>query len=62
MSEEIVKALTRLETKVENIEHTITELKSELKQPKQPVLPVAGGLVGLVAAACTAYLQVSGQA
>lgn len=62
MSEEIVKALTRLETKMEAVEQTISELKSDLKQPKTPVLPVAGGLVGLLAAACTAYLQATGQA
>jgi hypothetical protein len=62
VSEEIVKALTRLETKMEFIELTVTELKSELKGGKLPVLPVTGGIVGLVAAIWTGYLQASGQA
>jgi hypothetical protein len=70
VSEEIVKSLTRLETKVEGIEQTIGELKSDLKSvvsngamtTKTPVLPVTGGLVGLAAALWTGYLQASGKA
>lgn len=62
MSEEIVKALTRLETKVENIEHVISELKSDLKSSKSPVIPVTGGVVGVLAMVWTAYLQATGQA
>jgi hypothetical protein len=62
MSEEIVKALTRLETKVQHIEQTLGELKNDLKTPKSPVLPVTGGLVGLAAAFWTGYLQATGQA
>lgn len=62
MSDDFVKALTRLETKMEAVEQTLSELKTELKQSKPPVLPVAGGLIGILAAACTAYLQTTGQA
>lgn len=62
MSDEIVKTLTRLETKVETIEETLKELKSDLKTSKGPLLPVAGGLAGVIAAACTAYLGATGRA
>ena len=62
MSEEIVKALTRLEVKVEAIEQTITELKIDLKTSRVPALPVTGGLVGLAAAVWTGYLTATGQA
>lgn len=61
-SEEIVKGLTRLETKLEAIELTIAELKSDLKTAKPPVLPVTGGVVGLVTAVWVGYLQATGQA
>lgn len=62
MNEEIIKALARLETKVETIEKTITEMKTDLRQSKIPMLPVTGGLVGIAAAVWTGYLQASGQA
>jgi hypothetical protein len=62
ISEDIVKALTRVETKVEAIEHTLSELKSDLKTSKPPVLPVTGGVVGLAAAVWTGYLQATGHA
>lgn len=60
--EDIVKSLTRLETKLEGVEDTLTELKNDLKTPKTPVLPVTGGLVGLAAAVWTGYLQATGKA
>lgn len=62
MNEEIVKTLTRLETKVEAIEQTIIELKTDLRSGHTPVLPVTGGVVGILAAAWTAYAQASGKA
>lgn len=61
-SEDIVKALTRLDTKLEHVEQSITELKNDLKSSKTPVLPVTGGVAGLVAAVWTGYLQARGQA
>lgn len=61
-SEDIVKSLTRLETKLEAFEQSFSELKTDLKTPKTPVLPVTGGLAGLVAAVWTGYLQASGKA
>lgn len=61
-SEDIVKALTRLETKSEAIELSIAELKTDLRATKPPVLPVTGGLAGVAAAVWTAYLQASGKA
>lgn len=62
MSEEVVKAITRLETKMDAVEKTVEELRNDLKTSKTPVLPVTGGLVGLAAAVWTGYLQASGQA
>lgn len=62
MNEEIVKAVTRLETEVKHIRQMIGELKSDLKQPKAPVLQVSGGIAGFLAAVYMAYLQASGQA
>ena len=61
-SEDVVKALTRLETKVEHVEKVIGELTNDLKTSKTPVLPVTGGVAGLVAAVWTGYLQARGQA
>jgi len=61
-SEDVVKALTRLETKLEGVEGTLSELKNDLKTAKAPVLPVTGGLVGLAAAVWTGYLQATGKA
>lgn len=61
-SEDVVKGLTRLETKLEGIEQTIVELKIDLKTAKSPVIPVTGGIVGLAAAVWTGYLQATGQA
>jgi hypothetical protein len=60
--EDIVKALTRIDTKLEYIEETISELKNGSTSGKLSVLPVTGGIVGLVAAACTGYLQATGHA
>jgi hypothetical protein len=62
ISEEIVERLTRLETTLGHVEQALGELKGELKTNKQPVLPTAGGVAGLVAAAWTGYLQARGQA
>ena len=62
MNEEIVKALTRLEVKVEAIEQTISELKNELKSSKQPTLPMTGGVAGLLADVWMGYLQATGKA
>jgi hypothetical protein len=61
-NEDIVKALTRIETKLEFIEQAVTEVRSESNASKTPVLPVTGGLVGLLAAAWTGYLQATGHA
>lgn len=61
-SEDIVKALTRLEAKLEHVEQGLGELKNDLKTNKTPVLPVTGGVAGLVAAIWTGYLQARGQA
>lgn len=60
--EEIVEALTRLSVKLEGIEQSLSEVKSDLKTGKGPVLPVTGGVAGLVAAIWTGYLQASGKA
>jgi hypothetical protein len=60
--EDIVKALTRIDTKLEYIEQSIVELRSAPSSSKLSVLPVTGGLVGLIAAACTGYLQATGHA
>lgn len=60
--EDIVKALTRINTKLEYIEKSIDELKSSPSSSKSSVLPVTGGVVGLIAAACTGYLQATGHA
>lgn len=61
-NEDIVKALTRIETKLEFIEQTLTKVSAESNTTKLPVLPVTGGLVGLIAAAWTGYLQATGHA
>jgi hypothetical protein len=60
--EDIVKALTRIDTKLEYIEQSIVELRSGSTASKMAVLPVTGGLVGLIAAVCTGYLQATGHA
>ena len=73
MSNEELVAIAKLETKVDNIERSVNELKSDLKmvtqvssqptsQSKAPVLSVTGGLVGLAAAVWTGYLQATGRA
>lgn len=62
MNEEVVKAITRLEVQMQTVIQSIAELKTELKQPRLPVLSVTGGVVGFLAAAWTAYIQASGQA
>lgn len=60
--EDIVKALTRIDTKLEYIERTVEDLKIAPSSAKNGVLPVTGGLVGLVSAVCVAYLQATGRA
>lgn len=62
ISEEIVRALTTLEVKLDGVERSIEELKVDMKTSKTPVLPVTGGVVGLAAAVWTGYLQASGKA
>lgn len=62
MNEDIVKAITRLETEMQHIKQMVAELKSELKQPKSPLLQVSGGVAGILAAAYVTYLQATGQA
>lgn len=61
-SEDVVKALTRLETKLEHVERAIEQLQTDVKTSKAPVLPVTGGVAGLAAAVWTGYLQASGKA
>lgn len=60
--EDIVKALTRIDTKLEYIEKTIGELQNGSNSSKLSVLPVTGGIAGMVAAACVGYLQATGHA
>lgn len=61
MDESLIKELTRLQVQMENVQKTIDELKSVIQPVKTPVLPVTGGIVGLLAMVWTAYLQASGQ-
>jgi hypothetical protein len=61
MEESLVKELTRLQVQMENVQKTIDELKMVIQPVKSPILPVTGGVVGLLAMVWTAYLQTSGQ-
>lgn len=57
----VVKTLTRIETEVKHIKEDVSELKAALRPTRTPVLPVTGGIVGVLAMVWTAYLQASGQ-
>jgi hypothetical protein len=46
---------------MENVEKVVAELRSAIQPVKAPVLPVTGGVVGLLAMAWTAYLQATGK-
>lgn len=61
MEESLVKELTRLQVQMENVQKTIDELKAVIQPVKRPVLPVTGGVIGLLAMVWTAYLQATGQ-
>lgn len=61
MDEEMIKALTRLQVQMENLEKTVGELRLIFQPVKTPVLPVTGGVVGLMAMVWTAYLQATGK-
>lgn len=60
--ENTVKALTRLQVQMENVEKTLGELKLVFQPVKaQGTLPITGGVVGLMAMVWTAYLQATGK-
>lgn len=57
---ELIKAITRLQVQMENVEKVCQELRLEIRPPKNAAIPVTGGVVGALAMLWTAYLQVSG--
>jgi hypothetical protein len=46
---------------MESVTKSVDELKAVIQPTKAPVLPVTGGVVGLMAMAWTAYLQATGK-
>jgi hypothetical protein len=59
--ESVGNAIVRIETDLKYIKRDVRELKETLKPVRSPVLPVTGGLVGVLAMVWTAYLQATGQ-
>lgn len=59
--EQLITTLAELQSDMKYVKRDVKEIRDSLKPSRTPVLPVTGGIVGVLAMVWTAYLQATGQ-